>query len=104
MAARSHVYDYFTKEVVLVKNSKTNIEENVTFCVCSLSNSTGEKCGKRYVCNEKSGTGNLLRHLRSVHSINVSKSSIASNDSVKISFGFDPLHCFTFVLIWQSRS
>jgi len=36
MAARSQVYDYFTKEVVVVKNSKTNIDENVTFFVCSL--------------------------------------------------------------------
>jgi hypothetical protein len=61
--------NYFVKEVCSVRDKDTGEEQTTTFVVCSIRLSTGERCGKKFVHNNKSGTGNRVRHLRNEHGI-----------------------------------
>jgi hypothetical protein len=77
---------YFSREEREYQSKKTGNMERCIFSVCKLNKSKEDvtKCQSAYIYNRSYGTGNLIRHLRNKHGIEVvpTKLPLASNCQV----------------------
>ncbi len=100
---------YFVKDVRTVRDKESNVDKTVTYVVCTIRLSTGEPCGKSFVQNSKSGTGNQIRHFCNEHEIvNPSAESVIIgstflSDSEKFEFFFLNLRFMLCFLLGSAK-
>lgn len=77
---------YFSREGKEVVNKKTGLNENQIYSVCKLTKSPRDStpCPARYIYNRNNGTGNLIRHLRNKHSIEVIPNKAIAEANLKV--------------------